>query len=116
MKNVTTFYATRSQARNAAKENGGKLIDHGVDSAPGKRWGVLPGYVVEAMEETKSQREQWEKENAAPRVTLGITVGYRNRKAARTSYVNSVNGAPVPVLVKRSKQAALLSALMARSS
>lgn len=115
MNNVITFYKSRSLARNAAKENGGKLIDHGVDSAPGKRWGVLPGYVVEAMEETKGQREQWEKENAAPRVTLGITVGYRNRKAARTSYVHKENGAPVPVLVKRSKQAALLSALMARS-
>lgn len=115
MKNVTTFYATRSQARNAAKENGGRLIDHGVDSAPGERWGVIPGYVVEAAAATKKQREQWEKENGAPRVTLGIKVGYRNRKAARTSYVHKENGAPVPVLVKRSKQAALLSALMARS-
>lgn len=114
MKNVTTFYATRSKARDAAKENGGKLIDHGVDSAPGKRWEVLPGYVMEAVEDTKSQRE--EMESVAPRVTLGITVGYRNRKAARVSYVHKENGAPVPVLVKRSKQAALLSALMARSS
>ena len=114
MKNVITFYSSRSLARNAAKENGGKLVDHGVDSAPGKRWGVLPGYVVEAVEDTKGQRE--EMESVAPRVTLGITVGYRNRKAARTSYVHKENGAPVPVLVKRSKQAALLSALMARSS
>lgn len=112
MKNVTQFYASRSLARNAAKENGGKVVDHGADSAPGKRWGVLPGYVVEAMEETKGQRE--EMESVAPRVTLGITVGYRNRKAARTSYVNSVNGAPVPVLVKRSKQAALLMAHLDR--
>lgn len=112
MKNVTQFYSSRSLARNAAKENGGKIVDHGADSAPGKRWGVLPGYVVEAMEETKGQRE--EMESVAPRVTLGITVGYRNRKAARTSYVNSVNGAPVPVLVKRSKQAALLMAHLDR--
>lgn len=112
MKKVTQFYASRSLARNAAKENGGKVVDHGADSAPGKRWGVLPGYVVEAMEETKGQRE--EMESVAPRVTLGITVGYRNRKAARTSYVNSVNGAPVPVLVKRSKQAALLMAHLDR--
>lgn len=115
MKNVITFYSSRSLARNAAKENGGKLVDHGVDSAPGKRWGVLPGYVVEAMEETKGQREQWEKENAAPRVTLGIKVGYRNRKAARVSYVHKENGAPVPVMVKRSKEKALLMAHLDRN-
>ena len=113
MKNVITFYSSRSLARNAAKENGGKLVDHGVDSAPGKRWGVLPGYVVEAVEDTKGQRE--EMENAAPRVTLGIAVGYRNRKAARTSYVHKENGAPVPVMVKRSKEKALLMAHLDRN-
>lgn len=112
MKNVIQFYSSRSLARNAAKENGGKLIDHGVNSAPGKRWGVMPSYAVEAVEDTKSQRE--EMESVIPRVTLGIAVGYRNRKAARISYVHSANGDPVPVMVKRSKQAALLAASLSR--
>lgn len=115
MKELTQdFYASRTLARNAAKENGGKVIDHGIESATGKRWGVVPGWLWGAYEETKVQREQWENKKATPRLTLGIKTGYRNRSAARVSYVHGAKDKPIPVMYKRSQVAARLAAHLAR--
>lgn len=112
---MNNYFNSRALARAAAKSNGGKVIDNGTAAPAGKRWQVIPGFMVEAMEETRSQREKWEKENAAPVVTLEVKAGYRNRKAPRVSYVHDANGKPIPVMHKRSQVAARLAAHMARS-
>ena len=41
MTTTTTFFATRTLARNAAVELDGKVKDHGSDAAAGKRWAVV---------------------------------------------------------------------------
>lgn len=41
MTTTTTFFATRTLARNAAAELNGKVKDHGTDAPAGKRWGVV---------------------------------------------------------------------------
>lgn len=99
---MNNYFNSRSLARTAAKANGGKLIDNGTAAPAGKRWQVIPGCQVQAMEETREHRKQWEKENASPVVTLGVKAGYRNRTAPRVSYVHDANGKPIPVTHKRS--------------
>lgn len=96
---MKNYFNSRALARSAAKANGGKVIDNGTAAPAGKRWQVIPGYVVEAIQDTADQRAEMER---APVVTLGINCGYRNRQAARVSYVHDANGKPIPVTRRRS--------------
>lgn len=96
---MNNYFNSRSLARTAAKANGGKLIDNGTAAPAGKRWQVIPGVMVEAIQDTADQRAEMER---SPVVTLGVKAGYRNRTAPRVSYVHDVNGKPIPVTHKRS--------------
>lgn len=42
---MITYFSTRSLARIAAKETGGKVLDNGKSAPIGKRWQVIPGNV-----------------------------------------------------------------------
>ena len=46
---TTNFYATRTLARNAAKELKGKFKDMGADSGSGKRWSVSIETILEEV-------------------------------------------------------------------
>ncbi|WNT48246.1 hypothetical protein SPLA5a_PHROGS00163 [Salmonella phage SPLA5a] len=110
---MKNYFNSRALARTAAKANGGKVIDNGTAAPAGKRWQVIPGFMVEAIQDTADQRAAMESA-PAPVVTLEIKAGYRNRQAARVSYVHDANGKPIPVTHKRSQIAARLAAHMAR--
>ena len=109
---MNNYFNSRALARTAAKSNGGKVIDNGTAAPAGKRWEVIPGVMVEAIQDTADQRAEMER---APVVTLEVKAGYRNRKAPRVSYVHDANGKPIPVMHKRSQVAARLAAHLARN-
>lgn len=109
---MNNYFNSRDLARTAAKSNGGKVIDNGTAAPNGKRWQVIPGVMVEAIQDTADQRAEMD---IAPVVTLEIKTGYRNRAAARVSYVHNANGKPIPVVRKRSQVAARLAAHLARN-
>lgn len=60
----TIFFATRTLARNAAKELNGKCIDCGNDSPTGERWAVLvEDSTHAAYNETQEQHQEWQRNN-----------------------------------------------------
>lgn len=97
---MNTYFSTRSLARIAAKETGGKVLDNGKDAPIGKRWQVIPGNVVEAVQDTSKQRAEMEV------VTLSIgkrsDVANQARKALYYAINYAKNNKTVPVYHKRS--------------
>lgn len=100
---MDTYFSTRSLARIAAKETGGKVLDNGKDAPTGKRWQVIPGYVVEAVQDTAKQRAEMENK---PVITLSIgkrsNVANQARKALYYAINYARNNKTVPVYHKRS--------------
>lgn len=94
MNNVkTVFHASRSIARNAAKEVNGKVIDKGTKAAAGQRWAVEFVEVKKVLTVPK----------------------YAKPSNKFVTHAVSLKGKVVPVKVKRSKIACMLAAHMAKS-
>lgn len=89
---ITTFFATRTLARNAAQELNGKVKDFGTSAQQGERWGVL----VEVPEVLESaQVVQTRKVLSIPAAHVSST------SVGRTCTLNNKYKKPVQVTTKR---------------
>ena len=97
---TTTFFATRTLARNAAADLNGKVKDFGSTAESGKRWGVVyesePVAVVEPAKKI-----------------LSIPAAHAHNVNDRSCTMLNKYKKPVQVTVKRSKTACLLAANIA---
>lgn len=94
MKTVTTFFATRTLARNAVEALNGKLKDFGTTAAKGERWGV-----IHEVHDTEEQTADLQAQIAllTRSVQNSTTLRVINRRRVRHTQVQNLKGKSVPV-------------------
>lgn len=119
----STFFATRTLARNAKAELGGKVVDNGSTAEAGKRWELQQENIIANV-------AAWVKaeaianghtvvdhvlEEVQPRDIMGLPRPVSKGVNAREYTLKDRKGHSVLVQVRRSKTNALLAAHMAKS-
>ena len=105
MKTVTTFFATRTAARNAVEALNGKVKDFGTDAPKGERWGVIHEVLETAMEEQSQVQEKVSDDEIKAEIALlarsvlnhNSTMRVISRRRVRHSQVQNLKGKVVPV-------------------
>ncbi len=93
----TTYFKTRTEARNFAAENAGKVKDAGKDAEAGKRWSVLTE-IVETVKHT-AQDEPSQHMAVLLNAVDAVPVKEIKNPAERIGFLNGkVTPAIVPVL------------------
>lgn len=102
MKTVTTYFASRTLARNAVDSLNGKFKDFGTTAAKGERWAVIH----EEMEEAEVQAAQ-EATDAEIKAQIALlsrsvlnnngTVRVINRRRMNRTHAVNLKGKTIPV-------------------
>lgn len=118
MTTISTFFKTRTEARNAKVDLGGKVVDNGSTAEAGKRWELQyeaahkSQAIMELAAILGSEVVNVAVEEVQPRDILGLPIGATSRDHSYT--LKDRKNAPITVLERRSKSACLLAALLDR--
>jgi len=111
---MNTFHATRTAARNHAKEFGGKVKDNGSTAKAGERWEVQvelpPANAIAAYNETQQSKQRWDLLQDAETMA-SIKPGIIGYEVLKTP-----NNKPVDVSYRRSMTAVRLRNHLANAS
>ena len=86
---ISTFFKTRTEARNAKVDFGGKIVDNGSNAEAGKRWelqyeGAPVTEAIKAIAEVlKAEVIDVPKAEVTPRNILGLPQGVKSNKGDR---------------------------------
>lgn len=118
---ISTFFKTRTEARNAKVDLGGKVIDNGSTAEAGKRWELQyeaapKSEAIAAMAEVLgSEVVNVAMAEVKPRDLLGLPKNAKSHIEDRQVVLVDRKKNPIMVTYRRSKTKAMLAAHMANA-